>query len=42
MVILDSTGQEVWIPRIAETFEEAWQDEFLFGICAIRVKDDEI
>lgn len=40
MVILDSTGEEMWIPRIATNNREAWEDMFLFGVCAVKVKDE--
>ena len=41
MVILDSTGEEIWIPRIATNFREAWEDTFLWGVCAMKVEGDE-
>ena len=41
MIIIDDKGEEVWIPRVAATFEEAWEDTLLWGVCAMKTKNYE-
>ena len=36
MIVQDEKGEDIWIPRIAETYEEAWEDLMICGMYVIR------